>query len=101
MALYATPTTFSKVKDAGTLLLLSPLCSAQAAAPTKRSTVVRMAHVSTGGEAGNVSSAFEEGHLERPPYIGETPLSRLVGALISFKPLYSLMKLGARQVFIG
>nr|GMD92745.1 uncharacterized LOC107793530 [Ipomoea batatas] len=42
-----------------------------------------------------------EGQLERPRWTGETPLSRFVGALISFKPLYSLLKLGARQVFIS
>lgn len=45
-------------------------------------------------------SVFEEGRLERPNWSGQTPLSRLVGALISFKPLYSILKLGARQVFI-
>lgn len=45
-------------------------------------------------------AAYEEGQLERPKWAGETPLSRLVGALISFKPLYSLLKLGARQVLI-
>ncbi|XP_042477667.1 uncharacterized protein LOC122059026 [Macadamia integrifolia] len=44
--------------------------------------------------------SFEEGELERPRWAGETPLSRLVGALISFKPLYSILKLGARQVLI-
>ncbi|KAL3821423.1 hypothetical protein ACJIZ3_007328 [Penstemon smallii] len=47
------------------------------------------------------AAEFEEGQLERPKWTGETPLSRLVGALISFKPLYSVMKLGARQVFIS
>ncbi|XP_043700764.1 uncharacterized protein LOC122651444 [Telopea speciosissima] len=44
--------------------------------------------------------SFEEGELERPRWAGETPLSRLVGAVISFKPLYSILKLGARQVLI-
>lgn len=48
----------------------------------------------------SVVSTPEEGQLERPQWAGETPLSRLVGALISFKPFYSLMKLGARQVLI-
>ncbi|KAL6975918.1 hypothetical protein U1Q18_024713 [Sarracenia purpurea var. burkii] len=45
--------------------------------------------------------SYEEGQLERPRWTGETPLSRLVGALISFKPLYSVLKLGARQVLIS
>ncbi|KAL9297802.1 hypothetical protein ACSQ67_023698 [Phaseolus vulgaris] len=44
---------------------------------------------------------YEEGKLERPKWAGETPLSRLVQALISFKPLYSVLKLGARRVFIS
>lgn len=43
---------------------------------------------------------YEEGQLKRPKWGGETPLSRLVGALISFKPLSALLKLGARQVLI-
>uniref|UniRef100_A0A0E0QWZ3 Methyltransferase type 11 domain-containing protein n=1 Tax=Oryza rufipogon TaxID=4529 RepID=A0A0E0QWZ3_ORYRU len=42
----------------------------------------------------------KEGSLERPAWSGETPLSRLVGALIAFKPLYSLMKLASREVII-
>ncbi|OAY33947.1 hypothetical protein MANES_13G137800v8 [Manihot esculenta] len=44
---------------------------------------------------------YEEGQLKRPKWGGETPLSRLVGALISFKPLSALLKLGARQVLIS
>ncbi|PWA83930.1 hypothetical protein CTI12_AA103830 [Artemisia annua] len=47
-----------------------------------------------------MAASFEEGNLERPNWAGETNLSRLVGALIGFKPLYSLLKLGARQVLI-
>jgi hypothetical protein len=42
----------------------------------------------------------KEGSLERPAWSGETPLSRLVGGLIAFKPLYSLMKLASREVII-
>ncbi|KAG8095396.1 hypothetical protein GUJ93_ZPchr0012g21975 [Zizania palustris] len=42
----------------------------------------------------------QEGSLERPAWSGETPLSRLVGALIAFKPLYFLMKLASREVII-
>ncbi|XP_028778212.1 uncharacterized protein LOC114734738 isoform X1 [Neltuma alba] len=44
---------------------------------------------------------FEEGRLVRPKWTGHTPISRLVVALISFKPLYSILKLGARQVLIS
>ncbi|WVZ03575.1 hypothetical protein V8G54_024381 [Vigna mungo] len=44
---------------------------------------------------------YEEGKLERPKWTGETPLSRLVKAIISFKPLYSVLKLGARRVLIS
>ncbi|KAL3509221.1 hypothetical protein ACH5RR_028622 [Cinchona calisaya] len=56
---------------------------------------------STSGSSGQGTVAFEEGQLERPRWTGETPLSLLVGALISFKPLYSVMKFGARQVLIS
>ncbi|XP_065874315.1 uncharacterized protein [Euphorbia lathyris] len=48
-----------------------------------------------------MASTYKEGQLERPKWAGETPLSRLVGDLISFKPLYALLKLGARQVLIS
>eukprot|EP00262_Sarcandra_glabra_P020353 TRINITY_DN8059_c0_g1_i1.p1 TRINITY_DN8059_c0_g1~~TRINITY_DN8059_c0_g1_i1.p1 ORF type:complete len:368 (-),score=53.30 TRINITY_DN8059_c0_g1_i1:192-1295(-) len=72
----------------------SPLFSTK---PNKRiATRVQL----SSGSSGDVAS-FEEGQLELPRWAGETPLSRLVGALLSFKPLYSLMKLGARQVFIS
>ncbi|XP_058105687.1 uncharacterized protein LOC131249130 isoform X1 [Magnolia sinica] len=98
MAHYALPP-YSKLHDA-TPLFLSPVFSSSAKATNRRNPLVRMAgHVSTGG-GGNVAS-FEEGHLERPRWTGETPLSRLVGALISIKPLYSFMKLGARRVLIS
>ncbi|KAF3327101.1 Erythromycin 3''-O-methyltransferase [Carex littledalei] len=43
----------------------------------------------------------EEGRLQRPRWSGETPLSKMVGALISFKPLYNLMKIASRQVIIS
>ncbi|KAJ0054502.1 hypothetical protein Pint_02401 [Pistacia integerrima] len=46
-------------------------------------------------------AAYEEGQLERPKWAGETPLSRLVAALISFKPIYTVLKFGARQVLIS
>lgn len=44
---------------------------------------------------------YEDGALERPKWSGDTPLSRLVRTLISIKPLFSLLKLGARQVLIS
>jgi hypothetical protein len=53
-----------------------------------------------GRKGGQEAAPYEEGQLDRPKWVGATPLSRLVGALISFKPLYSLLKLGARQVLI-
>lgn len=59
---------------------------------TDTTTAVVGGGVQTGG--------YEEGNLVRPKWTGETPLSRLVRALISFKPLYSFLKLGARQVLI-
>ena len=63
-----------------------------AAAPDTTAAAVAGGEVEVGG--------YEEGRLVRPNWTGETPLSRLVGALISFKPLYSVLKLGARQVLI-
>nr|GLL45479.1 uncharacterized protein LOC109168033 [Ipomoea trifida] len=62
---------------------------------------IRVAASGSGSGAPAAVEAYEEGQLERPRWTGETPLSRFVGALISFKPLYSLLKLGARQVFIS
>ncbi|XP_050205201.1 uncharacterized protein LOC126655201 isoform X2 [Mercurialis annua] len=48
-----------------------------------------------------MAMAYEEGELERPKWAGQTPLSRLVGALLSIKPLSAVLKLGARQVLIS
>ncbi|PPR84433.1 hypothetical protein GOBAR_AA36274 [Gossypium barbadense] len=48
-------------------------------------------------ETETISIAYKEGDRERPKWADETPFSRLVEALISFKPFYSLLKLGARQ----
>ncbi|GFP78762.1 demethylmenaquinone methyltransferase [Phtheirospermum japonicum] len=61
---------------------------------------IRVAAAQSSG-GGGFAAEFEEGQLDRPKWTGETPLSRLVGALISFKPLYSVLKLGARQVLIS
>ncbi|KAL4289709.1 hypothetical protein GQ457_14G002310 [Hibiscus cannabinus] len=59
-----------------------------------------MLHVGM-AEMETASIAYEEGDRKRPNWADDTPLSRLVEALIAFKPLYSLLKLGARQVFIS
>ncbi|KAG5579136.1 hypothetical protein H5410_049763 [Solanum commersonii] len=52
---------------------------------------------SSSSSSSRSAKVFEEGQLERPRWSGETPLSRLVGTLISIKPLFSILKLGARQ----
>lgn len=54
----------------------------------------------TGMVAMAASYEYEEGQSERPKWAGQTPLSGLVRTIISFKPLYSLLKLGARNVLI-
>ena len=51
-------------------------------------------------DAEAVAIAYEEGERERPKWAEQTPFSLLVQALVSFKPLYSVLKLGARQVLI-
>ncbi|KAI5065216.1 hypothetical protein GOP47_0019911 [Adiantum capillus-veneris] len=50
---------------------------------------------------GFLMGPFQEGKLSQPSWTGDEPLSRLVSALISIKPLFALMSLGARQVLIG
>lgn len=64
------------------------------------SAAVCFSRVKMAASSGGEMIGYEEGALERPKWSGETPLSRLVQALISFKPLYSILKFGARQVFI-
>ncbi|KAI3732110.1 hypothetical protein L1987_63307 [Smallanthus sonchifolius] len=66
---------------------------------TRRKSAVTVRMTASSGD-GRLAS-YEEGELERPNWTGQTPLSRLVGALISFKPFYSVLKLGARQVLIS
>lgn len=74
------------------------IATATARAPSRRHfTVLAAASDTTTSLKVNT---FEEGNLVRPKWTGDTPLSRLVRALISFKPLYSVLKLGARQVLI-
>ncbi|KAA8526305.1 hypothetical protein F0562_008492 [Nyssa sinensis] len=71
----------------------------------RKTVIVQMASTSSSSDlsssGGGNMATYEEGKLERPKWIGETPVSRLVRALISFKPLYSVLKLGARQVLIS
>lgn len=64
------------------------------------SAFVSFSRVKMAASSGGEMIGYEEGALERPKWSGETPLSRLVRVLISFKPLYSVLKLGARQVLI-
>ncbi|KAF8411036.1 hypothetical protein HHK36_003575 [Tetracentron sinense] len=94
MALCA-PTTHSKLKN------LSAVFSNGRRGRRRSSVIVLMASSDVSSSGGGNVAAFEEGQLERPRWTGETPISRLVGALISFKPLFSILKLGARQVLIS
>ncbi|KAJ4981448.1 hypothetical protein NE237_032285 [Protea cynaroides] len=89
MALYAS-STFYKTSN------LSLFFSAKTISVEKR----RVRGRRDGMVVQNQLVSFEEGELERPSWTGETPLSRLVRTLISFKPLYSILKLGARRVLI-
>ncbi|KAF7833928.1 Demethylmenaquinone methyltransferase [Senna tora] len=57
-------------------------------------------HMAASDSSSSLGS-FEQGRLERPKWAGHTPLSRLVSALISFKPFYSILKLVARHVLIS
>ncbi|KAI4363858.1 hypothetical protein MLD38_020025 [Melastoma candidum] len=57
---------------------------------------VRMSVASDAG-----TSKYEEGNLALPKWAGKSPLARLLGTLISFKPFYSVLKQGARDVLIS
>ncbi|KAK4768995.1 hypothetical protein SAY86_027145 [Trapa natans] len=59
------------------------------------------ANVVVKATASSEVAEYEAGPLERPKWAGETPLSRVVGAIISFKPIYTLLKIGARKVLIS
>ncbi|XP_073146238.1 uncharacterized protein [Henckelia pumila] len=94
--------TISKLHNVTAWLTSSPkLVYGQDSWAQKRiaSSRIRTAAVSSSGS--EVAEGFEEGQLERPKWTGETPISRLVAAIISFKPLYSVLKYGARQVIIS
>ncbi|KAK2380846.1 S-adenosyl-L-methionine-dependent methyltransferase superfamily protein [Trifolium repens] len=82
--------------------LFSPhgIATATARTPTRRHLAIQAAASDTTTTSLQVGS-YEQGNLVRPKWTGETPLSRMVRALISFKPLYSILKLGARQVLIS
>lgn len=45
-------------------------------------------------------SRYEEGELDCPRWAGDDPVSRFVSSLIAIKPVFNLMKVGARQVLI-
>ena len=49
---------------------------------------------------GMVATNNFETKLDKPKWAGGGPISSLVNALISFKPLYNVMKVGARSVLI-
>lgn len=74
--------------------------TATARPPRGRPWAVHAASSDTTTAAQAQLGRYEEGKLERPKWVGETPLSRLVQALISFKPLFSVLKLGARRALI-
>ncbi|KAG4967855.1 hypothetical protein AAZX31_12G116000 [Glycine max] len=75
--------------------------TATARPPRGRPWAVHAASSDTTTAAQAQLGRYEEGKLERPKWVGETPLSRLVQALISFKPLFSVLKLGARRALIS
>ncbi|GAU22567.1 hypothetical protein TSUD_93350 [Trifolium subterraneum] len=84
--------------------LISPhgIATATARTPTRRNLAVQAAASSDTTTTTSLKvGSYEQGNLVRPKWTGETPLSRMVRALISFKPLYSILKLGARQVLIS
>ncbi|XP_031478086.1 uncharacterized protein LOC116249096 [Nymphaea colorata] len=103
MALVQPTTAISSKSDLGSF----PMAARHrwgATGATRRRNAMRDSSSSSLKVVGMVSSGrrlHEEGPLERPSWAGETPLSRLVGAIIAFKPFYSLLKFGARQVFIS
>ncbi|KAL2328115.1 hypothetical protein Fmac_021542 [Flemingia macrophylla] len=76
---------------------LSAISNAGATAPRRRHWAVPAAAASDTA----TGVQYKEGKLERPKWAGETPLSRVVQALVSFKPLYSILKLGARRALIS
>lgn len=89
----------SQLQNLSSLISPHGITTTTTKAPTRRHVVVHAA--ASDATTSLQASSYEEGKLVRPKWTGETPLSRMVQALISFKPLYSILKLGARQVFIS
>ncbi|XP_057528094.1 uncharacterized protein LOC130806886 [Amaranthus tricolor] len=76
-------------------------CSITTHKSSTKEYVRRLPKIQMTASSSDTIETYEEGKLDRPKWSGQTPLSRLVGALISFKPLYSVMKIGARQALIS
>ncbi|KAK4385988.1 Arsenite methyltransferase [Sesamum angolense] len=93
--------TISKLSNVNTSAVTSTRSRYPNSSTRKRSAPARIRTASERSSGGGLVADFEEGEPERPKWTGETSLSRLVGSLISFKPLYSVLKLGARQVLIS
>ncbi|KAL0301435.1 UNVERIFIED_CONTAM: Arsenite methyltransferase [Sesamum radiatum] len=93
--------TISKLSNVNTSAVTSTRSRYPNSSTRKRSAPARIRTASERSSGGGLVADFEEGEPERPKWTGETALSRLVGSLISFKPLYSVLKLGARQVLIS
>ncbi|XP_011098030.1 uncharacterized protein LOC105176814 [Sesamum indicum] len=93
--------TISKLSNVNTSAVTSTRSRYPNSSTRKRSAPARIRTASERSSGGGMVADFEEGEPERPRWTGETALSRLVGSLISFKPLYSVLKLGARQVLIS
>src|SRR5688572_20750905 len=75
-------------------------CSITTHKSSTKEYVRRLPKIQMTDSSSDTIETYAEGKLDRPKWSGQTPLSRLVGALISFKPLYSVMKIGARQALI-
>ena len=98
------------VAMAGALLARTPFIShrtqnnksSAVSATPRSSSVTARAQLANGSVTTSkpTNGGFEEGELERPAWTGDEPLSRFVSSLIAIKPLFNVMKLGARQVLI-
>ncbi|CAI7827946.1 unnamed protein product [Closterium sp. NIES-54] len=66
-----------------------------------RSRSQRNARRSAGAaRAAMAPTEYAEGERDAPEWAGETKFSGMVNAVIGFKPLYDLMKIGARQMLM-
>ncbi|RDX72607.1 Transcription factor bHLH30 [Mucuna pruriens] len=91
----------SPLQNLSAVISASGNAAVTARPPRWRHWAVNAAASDTSTGASVQLGGYEEGKLERPKWAGETPLSRLVKALISFKPFYSLLKIGARRALIS